>query len=118
EIKEVKHDKREVVYKVVPYAFMELLYSDELGRLIGKLVSLAITFGRCRAHEQVARMNEPFDLSKVKGYRPSYEKEHTQASNDLATATFSWLNEYAVDASASVEALLSKKPPLYRSLFL
>ncbi|GKD86061.1 hypothetical protein Tco_1357215, partial [Tanacetum coccineum] len=42
---------------------------------------------------------------------PSYEKEHTQASNDLATATFSWLNEYVADAFAYVEALLSKKPP-------
>ncbi|GJS38268.1 hypothetical protein Tco_0563311 [Tanacetum coccineum] len=111
EIEEVKHDRREVVSKVVPYACMELLHSDELGRLVGKLVSSAITFGRCRAYEQVARMKEPFDLSKVKGYRPSYEKEHTQASNDLATATFSWLNEYVADASASVEALLSKKPP-------
>ncbi|GKF74896.1 hypothetical protein Tco_0224340, partial [Tanacetum coccineum] len=36
---------------------------------------------------------------------------HTQASNDLATATFSWLNEYVAEASAFVEALLSKKPP-------
>ncbi|GJR19906.1 hypothetical protein Tco_0968433 [Tanacetum coccineum] len=84
EIKEVKHDRREVVSKVVPYACMEILYSDELGRLVRKL---------------------------VKGYRPSYEKENTQASNDLATATFSWLNKYVVDASSFVEALLSKKPP-------
>ncbi|GKA53706.1 hypothetical protein Tco_0747021 [Tanacetum coccineum] len=45
------------------------------------------------------------------GYRPSYDKEHTQSSNDLATTTFSWLNEYVADASVSVEALLSKKPP-------
>ncbi|GKE25586.1 hypothetical protein Tco_1440970, partial [Tanacetum coccineum] len=111
EIEEVKHDRREVVSKVVPYACMELLYSDELGRLVGKLVLSVITFGRCRAYEQVARMKEPYDLSKVKGYRPSYEKEHTQASNDLATTTFSWLNVYVADASASVEALLSKKPP-------
>ncbi|GJY01268.1 hypothetical protein Tco_0359420 [Tanacetum coccineum] len=109
EIEEVKHDRREVVSKVVPYACMKLLLSDELGRLVGKLVSSAITFGRCRAYEQVARMKDPFDLSKVKGCRPSYEKEHTQASNDLATATFSWSNEYVADASASVEALLSKK---------
>ncbi|GJX27178.1 hypothetical protein Tco_0233474 [Tanacetum coccineum] len=111
EIEEVKHDRIEVVSKVVPYACMELLYSDELGRLVGKLVSSAIAFSRCRAYKQVARMKEPFDLSKVKGYRPSYEKEHTQANNDLATATFSWLNEYVADASASMEALLSKKPP-------
>ncbi|GJU48055.1 UBN2 domain-containing protein [Tanacetum coccineum] len=66
---------------------------------------------RRKVVSKVARMKEPFDLSKVKGYRPSYEKEHTQASNDLATATFSWLNEYVANASASVEALLSKKPP-------
>nr|GEU43836.1 hypothetical protein [Tanacetum cinerariifolium] len=63
EIEEVKHDRREVVSKVVPYACMELLHSDELGRLVGKLVSSAITF------------------------------------------------EYVVDASASVEAFLLKKPP-------
>ncbi|GJZ39899.1 hypothetical protein Tco_0586462 [Tanacetum coccineum] len=112
EIEEVKHDRREVVSKVVPYACMELFHGDELGRLVGKLVSLAITFDRCRAYEQVARMKEPFDLSKVKGYHPSYEKEHTQASYDLATATFSWLNEYVADASDFVEALLSKKPPI------
>ncbi|GJS35758.1 hypothetical protein Tco_0534140 [Tanacetum coccineum] len=111
EIEEVKHDRREVVSKVVPYTCMELLHSDDMGRLVGKLVSSAITFGRCRAYEQVARMKEPLDLSKVMGYRPSFEKEHTQASNDLATATFSWLNEYVADASASIEALLSKKPP-------
>ncbi|GJT69636.1 hypothetical protein Tco_1028922 [Tanacetum coccineum] len=111
EIEEVKYDRREVVSKVVSYTCIELLHNDKLGRLVGKLVSPAITFGRCRAYEQVARMKEPFDLSKIKGYRPSYENEHTQANNDLATATFSWLNEYVVDASASVEALLSKKPP-------
>ncbi|GKC55410.1 hypothetical protein Tco_1078155 [Tanacetum coccineum] len=111
EIKEAKHDRREVVSKVVPYACMKLIHSDELGRRIGKLVSSVITFGRCKAYEQVARMKEPFDLSKVNGYRPSYKKDHTQASNNLATATFSLLNEYVADASASIEALLSKKPP-------
>nr|GEU98310.1 hypothetical protein [Tanacetum cinerariifolium] len=110
EIEEVKHDRREVVSKAVPYACMELLHSDELGRLVGKLVSSAITFGRCRAYEQVSRMKAPFDLSKVMRYRLSYENEHTQAINDLATATFSWLNEYIADASASVEALLLQKP--------
>ncbi|GJU77007.1 hypothetical protein Tco_1274077 [Tanacetum coccineum] len=115
EIEEVNHDRREVVSKVVPYACIELLHSDELGRLIGKLVSSIITFGRCKAYEQVARIKEPFDLLKVKGYHPSYEKEHIQANNDLATATFSWLNEYAADASASVEALLSKSPKPFPS---
>ncbi|GKD10830.1 hypothetical protein Tco_1190515 [Tanacetum coccineum] len=96
---------------VVPYAAMELVHSDKLGRLVGTLVSSAITYGRCRAYEQVAAMKEPFNLSKAKGYRSLYKKEHTQASNDFTTATFPWLNEFVVDAAALIEALLSKKPP-------
>ncbi|GJU34796.1 hypothetical protein Tco_1183150 [Tanacetum coccineum] len=88
----------------------ELLHSDKLGRLVGKLVSSAITFGRCKAYEQVAKMKEPFDLSKIKGYRPSYKKEHTQASNDLATATFSCYEDSTVP-SASLEDFATKKPP-------
>nr|GEV26809.1 reverse transcriptase domain-containing protein [Tanacetum cinerariifolium] len=55
--------------------------------LVGKLLSSAIVYGRCRAFDQVAGMKEPFNLSKVNGYRSSYKKDHTQASNDLATAT-------------------------------
>ncbi|GKA89868.1 hypothetical protein Tco_0811680 [Tanacetum coccineum] len=112
EIEELRQDRRDVVSKVVPYAAMELVHSDELGRLVGKLVSSAITYGRCRAYEQVAAMKEPFDLSKVKGYRSSYQKEHTQASNDFATATFPWLDEFVADVVAPIEALLSKKPPI------
>ncbi|GKF52532.1 hypothetical protein Tco_0159442 [Tanacetum coccineum] len=64
---------------------MELVHSDELGRLVGILVSSAITYGRCRAYEQVAAMKDPFDLSKAKGYP---------------------------DATTLIEALLSKKPPM------
>ncbi|GJW78620.1 hypothetical protein Tco_0140302 [Tanacetum coccineum] len=64
EVKELKQDRKEVVSNVLPYATM--------------------------AFEQVDDMKEPFDLSKVKGYRSSYKKDHTQASNDLATATFPW----------------------------
>ncbi|GKC95223.1 hypothetical protein Tco_1160665, partial [Tanacetum coccineum] len=92
EVEELKQDRREVVSKVVPYAAIELVHSDEMGSLVGKLVSSAIVRGRCRAFDQVADMKEPFDLSKVKGYRSSYKKDHTQANNDLATATFPWLN--------------------------
>ncbi|GJS15312.1 hypothetical protein Tco_0409784 [Tanacetum coccineum] len=111
EVEELKQDRRNVVSKVVPYATMELVHSDELGRLVGTLVSSAITYRRCRAYEQVAAMKEPFDLSKAKGYRSSYKKEHTQASNDFATATFPWLDEFVADVAALIEALLSKKPP-------
>ncbi|GJY53457.1 hypothetical protein Tco_0445121 [Tanacetum coccineum] len=89
----------------------ELVHSDDMGSLVGRLVSSAILYGRCRAYEQVADMKEPFDLSKVKGYRSSYKKDHTQASNDLATATFPWFDEFVADPSAPIKALLSKKPP-------
>ncbi|GKB65065.1 hypothetical protein Tco_0921251, partial [Tanacetum coccineum] len=111
EVEELKQDRREVVSKVVPYAAMELVHSDDMGSLVGKLVSSVIVYGRCRVFEQVADMKEPFDLSKVKGYRSSYKKDHTQASNDLATATFPWLDEFVADPSSPIEALLSKKPP-------
>ncbi|GJT38718.1 putative reverse transcriptase domain-containing protein [Tanacetum coccineum] len=111
EVEELKQDIRDVVSKVVPYAAIELVHSDELGRLVGTLVSSAITYGHCRAYEQVVVLKEPFDLSKAKGYHSSYKKEHTQASNDFATTTFPWLDEFVSDATAPIEALLSKKPP-------
>ncbi|GJW13661.1 hypothetical protein Tco_0017794 [Tanacetum coccineum] len=66
EVEELKQDRRDVVSKVVPYAAIELMHSDELGRLVGTLVSSAITYRRCRAYEHVAAMNEPFNLSKAK----------------------------------------------------
>ncbi|GJS06564.1 hypothetical protein Tco_0363360, partial [Tanacetum coccineum] len=68
------------------------------------------------AYEQVAAMKDPFDLSKVKGYCSSYQKEHTQTSNDFATAMFPWLNEFVADVVALIEALLSKKPPILQKL--
>ncbi|GKD69941.1 hypothetical protein Tco_1324031, partial [Tanacetum coccineum] len=48
------------------------------------------------------------------GYRPSYKREHTKANNDLANAIFPFLFEVIADPSASVEALLSKKPKFLR----
>nr|GEV40228.1 hypothetical protein [Tanacetum cinerariifolium] len=77
EVGELKQDRRDVVSKVIHYAAMELVHSDELGRLVGKLVSFAITYGHCKAYEQVAAIKDPFDLSKAKGYRSSYKKDHT-----------------------------------------
>nr|GEX71649.1 RNA-directed DNA polymerase, eukaryota [Tanacetum cinerariifolium] len=100
EVEELKQDKREVVSKVVPYAAI----------LVGKLVSSAILFERCKAYEQVDDIKEPFDLSKVNGYRSSYKKDHTQANKQLSTATFPWLDEFVAEPSAPIEALLSKKP--------
>ncbi|GJU11144.1 hypothetical protein Tco_1133540 [Tanacetum coccineum] len=110
EVNELKQDRSEVVSKVVPYAAMKLVHSDHMGILVGRLVSFAILYRRCRAYEQVADIKEPFNLSKVKGYCSSYKKDHIQAINDLATATFPWLDGFVADPSTPVEALLSKKP--------
>ncbi|GJX18794.1 hypothetical protein Tco_0221471 [Tanacetum coccineum] len=106
EVEELKHDRREVVSKVVPYAAMELVHSDDMGSLIGRLVSSTLLYRRCRAYEQVVDMKEPFDLSKVKGYRSSYKKDHTQASNDFTTATFPWLDKFVADPSAPIEVFI------------
>nr|GEZ16533.1 hypothetical protein [Tanacetum cinerariifolium] len=72
EVEELKQDRRDVVSKVIHYAAIELVHSDELGRLVGKLVSFAVTYRRCKAYEQVMDMKEPFELSKPVGYRSSY----------------------------------------------
>nr|GEU72579.1 hypothetical protein [Tanacetum cinerariifolium] len=104
EVKEIKHDRREVVLKFILYAAIELIH-------LIRLVSSLILYRRCRAYEQVVDMKEPFDLSKVKGYRSFYKKDHTQASNDVATITFPWLDECVADPPAPIEALLSKKAP-------
>nr|GEX40218.1 hypothetical protein [Tanacetum cinerariifolium] len=77
-------------YQNSSYDTIELVYSDDMGSLVGMLVSSAILYGRCRAYEQVTDMKEPFDRSKLKGYRSSYKKDHTLANNDFATATFPW----------------------------
>ncbi|GJV56514.1 hypothetical protein Tco_1457519 [Tanacetum coccineum] len=106
DVEDVRCEKVEIILKVVPYVVMELVHSDELGMLVGKLVSSIIFYGRCAAFEEVAEMKEPFNPTEVKGYRPSYKKEHTKARNNLAAATFPFLSMVVVDPSASVEALL------------
>ncbi|GJY73941.1 hypothetical protein Tco_0478372 [Tanacetum coccineum] len=92
-----KLDRAKVVSKVVPYMAMELVNSDDMGRLVAKFVSASILFGRCQVFEEVARMKEPFDITKVKGYRSSYKQEYTRARNELATATFPFLTDVVVD---------------------
>ncbi|GKB44075.1 hypothetical protein Tco_0889017 [Tanacetum coccineum] len=116
EIDDAKHDRMEVVSKVVPSITMELVHSDKLCRLVGKLISFAVFYGRCATFEEVAKLKDPFYLMKVKGYRPSYKKEHTKAGNDLATATFPFLSKVVADSSASIKALLSKNPPTLQCL--
>ncbi|GJT43137.1 hypothetical protein Tco_0951852 [Tanacetum coccineum] len=104
EVDDVKRDRMEVVSKVVPYAAMKRIHNDDLGSLVGRLVSSAIFYGRCKAFEQVAGMKEPFDLSKVKDHRPLYKKEQNQAGNDLATATFPW------PSTSKTQALVASSP--------
>ncbi|GJW37096.1 retrovirus-related pol polyprotein from transposon TNT 1-94 [Tanacetum coccineum] len=114
EVEAVKCDRAKLVSKLLPYVAMELVQSDEMVILVGNLVSSAIFFGRCAAFEEVASTKEPFDLAKVKYYRPLYKKEHTKAGNDLATATFSFLSKVVAYPFASVKALNSKKPKSLR----
>nr|GEV63445.1 hypothetical protein [Tanacetum cinerariifolium] len=40
------------------------------------------------------------------------KKDHTQSSNDFATATFLWLDEFVAYATAPIETMLSKKPSM------
>ncbi|GJT86544.1 hypothetical protein Tco_1068261 [Tanacetum coccineum] len=66
------------------------------------------------AYEQVAKNEGAFRfVEQFKGYRLSYEKEHTQASNDLPLHILSLVElvNYLMLLTTSVEALLSKKPP-------
>ncbi|GJZ00821.1 hypothetical protein Tco_0518250 [Tanacetum coccineum] len=56
EVENVKRDRAEVVSKVVPYVAIELVYSDELGRLDGKLASASVFYGRRAAFEEVAKI--------------------------------------------------------------
>ncbi|GJX92570.1 hypothetical protein Tco_0347156 [Tanacetum coccineum] len=74
EVKAIKCDRAEVVSKVVPYVAMELVHRDEMAMLVGKIVSSAIFYVRCVVFKEVTNIKEPFDLAKVKGYRPSYKK--------------------------------------------
>ncbi|GJY70121.1 hypothetical protein Tco_0473103 [Tanacetum coccineum] len=110
ELENAKRDRVEVVSKVVPYVATEFVHNDELGRLVGKLASTSVYYGRCAALKEVAKMKEPFNLSKVKGYRSSYKKEHIKAGNDLATTTFPFLSEVVADPSTPIKVMLSKKP--------
>nr|GEV96107.1 hypothetical protein [Tanacetum cinerariifolium] len=80
EVENVKLDRVEVISKVVTYVAIELVQSDDMGKLIVKRVSFAIFFGRCQAFQKVTRMKDLFDLRKIK------------------------------DPYAFVKALLSKKP--------
>ncbi|GJS85254.1 hypothetical protein Tco_0751795 [Tanacetum coccineum] len=97
EVEELKQDRKEVVSMVVPYVTMKLVHSDDMGSLVGKLVSSAIVFGRRRAFEQVADMKEPFYLSKERLFVLLTRGSILRSSIVLATTSFPWLNELWLD---------------------
>ncbi|GJS50726.1 hypothetical protein Tco_0624088 [Tanacetum coccineum] len=117
EIDSLKQDRAVVVSKVVPIASMKLIRSDDLGVLVAKLVRSFIIYGRCQAFEEVAAMEEPFVLKNMSDYRPSSKEEYKQAGDALANASYPFLAEYVANPYASLEHLLSKKPPLLRPTF-
>ncbi|GJR99463.1 hypothetical protein Tco_0315972 [Tanacetum coccineum] len=106
-----KRDRAEVISKVVPYVATELVQSDDMGKFVAKLVNASIFYRRCHAFEEVAKIKEPFDITKVKGYRYSYKQEHTKAGNDLATATFPFFTDVVAYPYASIETNESALTP-------
>nr|GEX33325.1 hypothetical protein [Tanacetum cinerariifolium] len=42
-----------------------LVESDDMGKLVEKLVSSTIFFGRCHSFKEVTNMKEPFDITKI-----------------------------------------------------
>ncbi|GJZ74795.1 hypothetical protein Tco_0639260 [Tanacetum coccineum] len=77
--------------------------SDDMGKIVTKIVNACIFNGRCLTFEEIAKMKEPLDITNVKGYRTSYKQEHTKAGNNLATATFTYLVDVVADPHAHVE---------------
>nr|GEV45476.1 hypothetical protein [Tanacetum cinerariifolium] len=60
-----KHDRVAVASKVIPHVAQKLVHSDEIGVLVAKLMKAAIFQGRCEAFKEVAKLEEPFDRSKI-----------------------------------------------------
>ncbi|GJR48844.1 hypothetical protein Tco_1316947 [Tanacetum coccineum] len=60
ELENARFDRTEVVSKVVPYVAMELVQSDDMGKLVAKIVSYAIFYERFHAFKEVSNMKEPF----------------------------------------------------------
>ncbi|GJX10465.1 hypothetical protein Tco_0200324 [Tanacetum coccineum] len=116
EVDILKQDRAVVVSKVIPDAAMKLVRGDDLCVLIAKLVKSSIIYGRYQAFEEVAAMEEPFVLEKMSGYRPSSKEEYDRAGDALANASYLFLDEYVVNPYASLEQLLSKKPPSLRPI--
>ncbi|GKA04744.1 hypothetical protein Tco_0683864 [Tanacetum coccineum] len=110
EIDMLRQDRATIVSKVVPDAAMKLVYRDEMGVLVARLVRAAIIHGRCTAFKEIAKLNEPFVLKKMSGYCMSSKDEYDRAREDMANASFPFLSEFTSNPYASVEQLLLIKP--------
>ncbi|GJX27553.1 hypothetical protein Tco_0233849, partial [Tanacetum coccineum] len=96
----LRQDRAAVVAKVVPGAAMKLVYSDEMGVLVARLVKAFIIHGRCMAFEEVSELKEPFILEKIPGYRPFLKEEYDRAGDDMANASYPFLTELTADQYA------------------
>ncbi|GKE82318.1 hypothetical protein Tco_1552318 [Tanacetum coccineum] len=72
----LRQDRGAIVSKVVPDATMKLVYSDEMGVLVARLVRTAIIYGRCTTFEELSKLKEPFVLEKMPDYRTSSKYEY------------------------------------------
>nr|GEW15511.1 reverse transcriptase domain-containing protein [Tanacetum cinerariifolium] len=83
-------------------------YHVSLSNLESKVASLKDDKARLEAVEASIKK----EVDDVKRDRMEVvSKEHTQAGNELATATFPWLSEFVASPSAPIAVLQSKKPP-------
>jgi predicted RNase H-like nuclease (RuvC/YqgF family) len=106
----LKKDRAAVVSKVIPYIAMELYHSDEVGKMIGDVVNVAIYHGKCTTLEEVSTTGKSVELSEVAYYRAIHKAEYDHASNLLTAAEYPFLVDATKDPMASFETLLSKKP--------
>ncbi|GKC16728.1 hypothetical protein Tco_1013510 [Tanacetum coccineum] len=58
----LKHERVDVVAKVVPHVATKLVRSDEMGLLVAWLVKTDLVHGRCTTFKEVADLKEPFKL--------------------------------------------------------
>ncbi|GJV85001.1 hypothetical protein Tco_1524899 [Tanacetum coccineum] len=108
--KMLKHNRAEVVIKIIPYIAMDIYHSDEVRSIVGNLVKASIFHGRCKALEEVVETKKLMDLSKVLCYRATIKMEYEEVDNAYVTADYPFLIEATKDPSSTIEMLLSKKP--------
>ncbi|GJS16161.1 hypothetical protein Tco_0410633 [Tanacetum coccineum] len=82
---------------------------QDMVAVVAKVVPHVVSF------EEVATLNDPFELEKMPSYRPLSKKEFDQAGDNIATASYPFLTGAIDDPYAPLEVLLSKKPNSLRA---